>query len=79
MTDEEARAEFSKMTAEELRALAKSNNIPEQGLADSELIDALLGLCPKCKGGKMTVVYNGVIHTDTFKETAPCVGCNKNK
>lgn len=77
MTKEEATAHFQNMTLPDLRELARTNNIPDIGLCKEELIMALNGECPKCKGGKMTVIYEPHHQNKHIASPAPCKDCPK--
>jgi len=76
MTKEEATQVFMSMNLIELRELARENNIPDYGFSKEEIIDALNGECPKCKGGKMKVSYE--VRTTSgsiIKQDVPCSTC----
>jgi hypothetical protein len=76
MTEEEATEIFRGMNLIELRELARENNIPDLGFSKEEIIDALNGKCPKCKGGKMKVSYEvRSVNGNIVKQDVPCSTC----
>lgn len=79
LTEKEARAEFNKLSDEELKALAESEGKPTEGFDRADLIELLLGKCPGCKKGSLTVIViplKGEKKIQKAKEE-PCVGCGK--
>ena len=75
ISNEEARYELGRLNISQLRMLAMERMLPAEGFNEGELIEALMGNCPKCKG-KMNVEYldrNG----NQSNQPAPCVGCGK--
>lgn len=80
LTEQQARAEFNKLSDAELIALAESEGKPTQGQSRKNLIDLLLGKCPSCNKGIITVTIISPSRqkfVQTKKKSAPCLGCGK--
>jgi hypothetical protein len=56
LTEQQAREEFRKLSLDQLRMLAISEGKPTDGMSANDLIELLLGHCPGCNKGKMTLV-----------------------
>lgn len=80
LTEQQAREEFNKLSDEELIALAQSEGKPTEGQSRANLIELLLGKCPGCNKGSITVIIISSKTKKSFiqnKTSAPCVGCGK--
>lgn len=80
LTEQQARAEFNKMSDEELKSLAEHEGKPTEGQSRENLIELLLGKCPGCNKGSITVIIVSSKTKKSFiqnKTSAPCIGCGK--